>query len=89
MKTVKQHINDIINPEMRAKCLESLDERCADLECYSLGYALMIGVNQLGHERAYWENTYWELHKESPSYFDHTAFYFDQTIQQDTKSGKK
>lgn len=90
LKTVRQHIEEIKDQKIKAKCLENLDERCADELCYSAGYALMLGVNQPGHEKEYWQNTYWTLRKEEPGYCDHSLFYNFQPIQQDTaQSGKK
>lgn len=71
MKTVRQHIEDIENPEIKAKCLLNLDERCADMTCNFVGYALMLGVEQPAHERAYWDKVYKELNKGE----DHSRFY--------------
>ena len=90
LKTVRQHIEAIKNPEIKAKCLANLDERCANELCYHVGYALMLGVTQPGHEKDYWQNAYWELRKEDPNYCDNSAFYASQPVQQDdTQSGKK
>ena len=71
MKTVLQHINEIKNRDIREKCLANLDLKCADMLCYSTGYALMLGVNQPGHEKVYWDNVYSELNKGN----DYSEFY--------------
>lgn len=90
LKTVRQHIEGIKDQDVREKCLAGLDERCADMECYSVEYAIMLGVNQPGHERSYWEKAYWTVYTESPDYEDTSKFYKLQEVQQDNEqSGKK
>lgn len=71
LKTVLQHINEIKDRNIREKCLANLDLKCADLTCYDVGYALMLGVAQPSHEKAYWEKVYRELGKGD----DHSEFY--------------
>jgi len=58
MKTVLEHLMSIKDLEVRKKCLENLDPKCADLMCYSPGYALMLGVNQPSSEKKYWDGVY-------------------------------
>ena len=85
MKTVIVHIQGIRNEEIRKKCLENLDERCANLECYSVGYALMLGVNQPAWEKDFWQNAYWVIRTEAEGFTDTSAFYKAQPVQQDVK----
>lgn len=71
MKTVLQHILDIEDEALREKCLANLDPRCADLTCYSVGYALMLGVEQPPSEKKYWQEAYLLLNKGN----DYSEFY--------------
>ena len=68
-KTVYQHILDIKDDYTRERCLANLDKKCANLLCYSTGYALMLGVEQV--DRKYWESVYLMLNKGE----DHSRFY--------------
>lgn len=76
------HIERIKNDEIRLKCLENLDERFVHLECYSVGYALMLAVNQPAWEKEFWTKAYWELRTEADDYVDNSSFYKLQPVQQ-------
>ena len=71
MKTVLQHLLDITDEALRKKCLNNLDNRYSDMMCYSVGYALMLGVEQPSSEKKYWEEVYLTLNKGN----DYSGFY--------------
>ena len=73
--TARWFIENIKNDEIRKKCLENIDERCAEELCYSAGYALMLCVNQPSWERDFWGKAYWILTTEHPNYCDNSQYY--------------
>lgn len=61
-KTVLQHLIEIDDADLRHRCLDNLDHRYAEYECYAPGMALMLGVFQHSNDKQYWENAYAKLH---------------------------
>lgn len=85
MKTVRQHVEEMTNLEYREKCLINLDPLHENDLCYTPGYALMLGVNQSGHEKGYWQDVYESFG--NPNRYNH--YYVKQEVQQDEKQSKK
>ncbi len=85
-KTVRQHLMDIEDPEVRQKCLDNIDERYENEEVYAPGYAVMLGVWQEAKDKAYWEKVYRMLNKGS----DNSMYYSSQPVQHEEhpSSGK-
>ena len=81
-KTLKQHLESIVDPVAKRKALDNIDLRYTDEQLHSLDYAIMLGVNQVSEE----DKQFWRTYRESNSTVDrYKNFYTYQQVQQEIK----